>query len=172
MPSPTPGPTRYAVIQWSYPEGARVPLGMDVVVFPVNGSVNSPIEFFQKSFTGPAKKLNLVSNTIPNGSYSSKALSGGYGCNCVVSLAIANGNVAITLNNGGDLYRIGDSLSLTLNINNVDYYAYFEVVQIAPRIVYTTGSTNSFIVAIRSVFPDGKSDWAYSNQVNIDPLLP
>ena len=167
LPPPQEG-TRYAVIQWSYPEGARVPLGMDVVVFPVNGSVSSPIEFFQKSFTGPVKTLNLVSNTIPNGSYASQALSGGYGCNCVVNLAITNGNVVITLNNGGDLYRMGDSLSLTLNINNVDYYAYFEVVQISPRIVYTTDSLDSFFVAVRSVFPDGKSDWTYSNQININ----
>lgn len=166
LPPPQEG-TRYAVIQWSYPEGSRVPLGMDVVIFPVDGSVSSPIDFFQKPFNGPIKKINLISSAIPNGSYPSKTLSGGYGCNSVVNLVVTNGNLVLTLVNGGDLYRIGDNLSFATTVGNTTYNAYFEVVQITPRVVYTTTSLDSFFVAVRSVFPDGKSDWTYSNQINI-----
>jgi len=159
--------TYYATASWNYPSGARVPLGYDVVVYSNSGSPSNPNDYIvplrQRLNNGSVYSVSTVINpTVANGTYADIPLSGGYGANATATVVINNNAISsVTFPNAGDLYRTGDQL--TGFINGVRFV--LQVEQITMKVVYTTESASSFKMAVRSVFPDGKSDWIQSNTI-------
>lgn len=160
-------PTYYATASWNYPSGARVPLGYDVVVYTYSGSPSNPNDYIvplrQRLNNGSVYSVSTVINpTVANGTYADIPLSGGYGANATATVVINNNAISsVTFPNAGDLYRTGDQL--TGFINGVRFV--LQVEQITMKVVYTTESASSFKMAVRSVFPDGKSDWIQSSTI-------
>jgi len=160
-------PTYYATASWNYPSGARVPSGYDVVVYNASGSPSNPIDYLvplrQRLNNGGVYSISTVMNpTVANGTYTDIPLSGGYGANATATVTIvSNAITGVTFPNAGDLYRTGDQL--TGFINGVRFV--LQVEQITMRVVYTTESSSTFKMAVRTVFPDGKSDWVASGTI-------
>lgn len=151
---------KYATLEWTYPAGERTPIGFQVIAESLSGS---QLYQDQKAYSGPVYALVNTSCTFSNGTYNNLLLSGGYGAGAKVSFTVSAGVVTLTQLTGGDLYHIDDELAGTTGSGENTQYVRFKVSQVLNRIVYTTDYLGPFKMAIRSVFPDGKSAWVYSN---------
>jgi hypothetical protein len=159
--------TYYATASWNYPSGSRVPLGYDVIVYSSTGLPSNPNDYIvplrQRLNNGGVYSVSTVLQpTVANGTYTDIPLSGGYGANATATVIVANNAItSVTFPNTGDLYRTGDQL--TGFINGVQFV--LQVEEITMKVVYTTESNTPFKMAVRSVFPDGKSDWVQSGVI-------
>jgi hypothetical protein len=159
--------TYYATATWNNDSGQRVALGYDVVVFGTSGSPDNPSTYIvplrQRLNNGQVYAVTVdLQPTIANGTYSDIPLSGGFGANATATVTVvSNAITSITFPNQGDLYQIGDELIGYIGI--VPFRV--TVDQITIRVVYTTESASSFKMAVRSVYPDGKSNWVQSSTI-------
>ena len=159
--------TYYATASWNNDSGQRVALGYDVVVFGTSGSPDNPSTYIvplrQRLNNGQVYAVTVdLQPTVSNGTYADIPLSGGFGANATATVTVvSNAITSITFPNKGDLYRIGDEL--VGYIGTVPFRIIVD--QITIRVVYTTESASSFKMAVRSVFPDGKSDWVQSSTI-------
>lgn len=156
--------TYYATASWNNDSGQRVALGYDIVVYGTSGSPNTPSSYLvplrQRLNNGQVEAVTVtLEPTVANGTYADIPLSGGFGANATATVTVtSNAITSITFPNQGDLYRIGDELVGYIGL--VPFRV--TVDQITVRVVYTTESASSFKMAVRSVYPDGKSDWVES----------
>lgn len=159
--------TYYATAEWNYPQDSRTPLGYDVVVYSSSGSPTNSNDYLvpliQRVNNGQVYSVETtLEPTVANGTYTDIPLSGGFGANATATIVVvSNAITSITFPEKGDLYRVGDVLTGIAD----DAYFTVEVKQITIRIVYTTESASTFKVAVRTVFPDGKSDWVQSGVI-------
>jgi hypothetical protein len=159
-------PTYYATLDWTYPEGERTPLGFEVAAYlSSGGSPNAPLALRQKTFNGRVVDASVSLNNLPQGTYNSVPMSGGYGANCICSVVVNSSSVitSVTINEGGDLYRVGDELVGTVTVQSVEKQFYLQVTQVGFKVVYTTESSSPIKMAVRTVFSNGKSDWVQSS---------
>ena len=70
---------------------------------------------------------------------------------------------SVTINEGGDLYRVGDELVGSVTVQSVEKQFYLQVTQVGFKVVYTTESSSPIKMAVRTVFSNGKSDWVESS---------
>lgn len=158
--------TYYATLDWTYPEGERTPLGFEVAAYlSSGGSPNVPLALRQKTFNGRVVDASVSLNNLPQGTYNSVPMSGGYGANCVCNVVVNSSGAitSITIVNGGDLYRVGDELMGAVIIQSVEKQFYLQVTQVGFKVVYTTESSSPIKMAVRTVFSNGKSDWVESS---------
>jgi hypothetical protein len=157
--------TYYATLDWTYPEGSRTPLGFEVATYPSGGSYDSPTAKTQQVFSGYLKDADIIFCDLDTaGTFEDIALTGGYGANAVCDIVVTNTGGVFNISSitfpphNGNLYRVGDELGGQVN----GRWFYLRVTQLGFRVVYTTQSSATIKMAVRTVFPNGKSDWVES----------
>jgi len=159
--------TYYSILEWTYPKDVRSPLGFELSVYPVDGTPNNPSWARQKTFNGHIADAELILNNVPQGTYSNISMSGGYGALAKINfVSSGNGNVSsLTIVNPGSLYRLNDELVGSVGENQI----YIRVTKLGFKMVYTHdyNQGDTFKWSVRSVFPDGKSDWTDSNTITV-----
>lgn len=160
--------TYYATLDWTYPEGARTPLGFEIAVYSPTGSPNSPASKRQQPCNGYIVDGEVVLCDLDTtGTFNDIALTGGYGAGATCSIVVTSVSGTPTITtltfpaHNGSLYRLGDELGGIVS----GRWFYVRVTQLGFRSVYTTDDSSAFKMAVRSVFPDGKSNWEESDTI-------
>jgi len=158
-------PTYYATLDWTYPEGSRTPLGFQVATYPSAGSYDSPTTQTQQGFSGYLKDAEIIFCDLDTtGTFEDVVLTGGYGANATCDITVIETEDVFSISSitfpehNGNLYRMGDELGGQVN----GRWFYIRVTQLGFRVVYTTESSATIKMAVRTVFPNGKSDWVES----------
>ena len=159
--------TYYSILEWTYPKDVRPPLGFELSVYAVGGSPNNPLWSRQKTFNGHIADAELILNNVPAGTYTSINMSGGYGALAKINfVSDGNGNISgLTITNPGSLYRLNDELMGSVGESQI----YIRVTKLSFKMVYTHDYApgDTFKWSVRSVFPNGRSDWTNSAVITV-----